>query len=256
MTTSNKDQSKSITTQRKPSKVSQVIEKFNQFPRSNNVRATNHQDIEIKIAKDQNLKEEAYRLIYQTYLEKGFTEKNASEMWYSVYDLLDESIVVVAMDNNIVVGALTLILDSEFGLPANELYEKELSRIRANNTLTEITSLGILKSARFSTTILVKLFNQAYLYSKGSKNSTHFIITVNPRHVMFYQKKLLFEKIGSVKYYDKVGGAPAELLILDLDLVEKTILDRNISKSKTLYKQFISVKEFKSSQLKHFEKIY
>ncbi|PCJ51672.1 MAG: hypothetical protein COA79_25655 [Planctomycetota bacterium] len=173
-------------------------------------------------------------------------------MWYSAYDLLEESTVIVAIDNNRVVGTLTLIFDDEFGLPASELYESELSTIRANNTLTEITSLAIQKDARFSTTILVKLFNQAYLYSKGSKNSTHFIITVNPRHVMFYQKKLLFEKIGSVKYYDKVGGAPAELLILDLELVEKTILDRNNSKSKMLYKQFISMKEFKSSQLEHF----
>ncbi|PCJ51673.1 MAG: hypothetical protein COA79_25660 [Planctomycetota bacterium] len=75
MAISNKGQTKRITAQRKSSKVSQVIEKFNQFPRSNDVRATNQQDIEIKIAKDQNLKEEAYRLIYQTYLEKAILKK-------------------------------------------------------------------------------------------------------------------------------------------------------------------------------------
>lgn len=263
MTTSSKTKTQRTTIPRKPSQVSQVIDKYNhskpskvtqlikKFIRSKSteIEAPAQPEIEIKIARSPALKEEAYRLIYQTYLEKGYTEKNATEMWYSTYDLLEDSTIIVAIDDHKIVGALTLIFDNEYGLPASELYENEIDQIRTNKALAEITSLGIKKDARFSSTILVKLFNQAYLYSKGIKNSSHFVITVNPRHAMFYTKKLLFDKIGSVKYYKKVGGAPAELLTLDLDLVEKTILDKNVSKSRTLYKQFMSVENFKSMQL-------
>lgn len=228
----------------KPSKVTQIIRKFIGY-KSPEIELPNQPEIEVKIAQVQALKEEAYRLIYETYLEKGYTKENATEMWYSTYDLLDESTIIVALDNNKVVGALTLIFDNDYGLPASELYKDEIANIRSNKTLTEITSLGIKKDARFSTDVLVKLFNQAYLYSKGIKNSSHFVITVNPRHSMFYTKKLLFDKIGPVKYYKKVSGAPAELLMLDLNLIEEAIIEKSATKTNSFLKQFKSVKEFK-----------
>jgi hypothetical protein len=41
-------------------------------------------------------------------------------------------------------------------------------------------------------------------------------VTVNPRHVRFYERRLGFERFGPPRAYDAVNGAPAVPLALDL----------------------------------------
>ncbi|MFH1022187.1 MAG: hypothetical protein V1809_02230, partial [Planctomycetota bacterium] len=55
-----------------------------------------------------------------------------------------------------------------------------------------------------------------YLLSRKIRGATDFVITVNPRHVRFYERSMLFEKAGPERVYGKVGGAPAVLLRVDL----------------------------------------
>lgn len=211
-------------------------------------------NIKIRIADTPKLKKEAYHLIYDKYLEKGYAKESTQKMWFSKYDLLEETTTFVAMDNDEVVGAVTLIFDSKLGLPAENLYKKEIAKMKRNNNLAETTSLGVKKGTRYSLIICVKLLNQIFLYAKGIKNISHFIVTINPRHTRFYLKKFLFDKLGEVKYYDKVGGAPAELLILDLEMTEKRLVERLPVHNKTLLvycksiKECHSEEEFRSSQ--------
>jgi hypothetical protein len=131
------------------------------------------------------------------------------------------------------------------GLPADELYRPELGALRAQGRrLSEIVSLGVAEEAGAGSQILVKLFNFVYLLSKKVRGATDFVITVNPRHVHFYEKTLLFEAAGPEREYDKVGGAPALLLRLDLAVPEARVRlehgpsEMRPAKSRTLYPMF------------------
>jgi hypothetical protein len=131
------------------------------------------------------------------------------------------------------------------GLPADELYRPELDALRASGRRpAEIISLGVAEEAGAGSQILVKLFNFVYLLSKKVRGATDFVITVNPRHVRFYEKTLLFEAAGPEREYDKVGGAPALLLRLDLDVPEERVrlehgpAETRPAQSRTLYPMF------------------
>src|SRR6185503_13907745 len=62
------------------------------------------------------------------------------------------------------------------------------------------------------------LFNFISVFACYKGGATDVVIEVNPRHVAYYQKLLLFEVCGPEKPCPRVNGAPAVLLRLDLDM--------------------------------------
>jgi hypothetical protein len=164
--------------------------------------------------------------VHDLYLEKGFTEPLEGGMWLSVANLLPDTVTLVVERDDTVVGTLTVVFDSELGLPADLLYRDEVDSFRiAGRAPAEIISLGVAaEGRRASQQILVKLFNYVYMTSWYLRGATDFVITVNPHHAEYYRKTMLFEKIGEAKDYDKVAGAPAVLLTVPLET--PTFLDR------------------------------
>lgn len=238
----------------KKSSVSRAIQKFEKqddvFDFSKSVQLRNkrllfgkNNQYEIRIADTRELKEEAYGLTYKTYLEKGFIKENNSKMWSTDNDLKDSTITLVVLEQYRVIGTLTLVFDSKDGLPACDLYYREISKLRRNKyRLAELVSLAVDSRVRGATEIIAKLFNMAYIISKELMNRDYFIITINPRHAFFYIKKLSFNLFGKEKPCPKVSGAPANLLGLPLSTPGKMISNYHVKKikSKTIYDQFIS----------------
>ncbi|PCJ51916.1 MAG: hypothetical protein COA79_25090 [Planctomycetota bacterium] len=241
------------------SSVSQVIQKLESnsvnIHLSRNLNIKNgklffgqNNEFEIRVADTIDLREQAYRLIYQIYLKKKFIEPHPSEMWFSKHDLSSSTITLVVLKNKKIVGALTLINGVSKRFPANDLYGDELSgSARLGNQSVELVSFGIDPLVRGSAEILTKLFNVAYIISKEINDKDYFVITVNPRHVSFYMKKLSFEERGSLKKCLKVCGAPSKLLILDLEISKQfnKLSDQGKLTSKNLYKNFIFMEDVK-----------
>ena len=82
--------------------------------------------------------------------------------------------------------------------------------------LAEVTRLAIGAAYAGAKTLLVQLFNSISVYARRVEKSTDFIIEVNPRHVNYYRRLLLFEPAGPERPCPRVNGAPAVLLRLDL----------------------------------------
>ncbi|MFH1024403.1 MAG: hypothetical protein V1809_13570, partial [Planctomycetota bacterium] len=165
----------------------------------------------IRVAGDLESRKKAYRLVYQLYREKSYARHDPSGMWLSIFDAVPETttLLVERISDGAAVGALTVVFDSPLGLPADNLYSGELNSFRdAGRRLAEIVSLGVAEGVEAGREILVKLFNHAYLLSRKIRGATDFVITVNPRHVRFYERSMLFEKAGPERVYGKVGGAP------------------------------------------------
>ncbi|MFC1672020.1 hypothetical protein ACFL01_02670 [Planctomycetota bacterium] len=199
-------------------------------------------EFSIGIANDFESRRSAYALVYRLYRKEGYAEANDSRMWLSFHNLLPDTVTLIVKRGEEMVGTLTVVFDSPIGLPCDRVYRSEIDSLReAGRMPAEIISLGVAEEdRRVSRDILVKLFNYVYLVSWHLRGAADFVITVNPHHAAYYRKTLLFENWGPERTYKKVGGAPAVLLRLNLEIPDKAVAepDNRELRERTHYRFF------------------
>lgn len=181
---------------------------------------------EIDIASDLETKVKAYQLVYNLYRmpEIDYADEDKSKMWYSFFNANPSTITLVVKNNllNKTVATLTIVLDTELGLPMKEFYPSQIYNLRNNKRrCAEIISLGFDVSALGSCEILVQLFKFSYLIARNIYQATDFLIMIKPRHASFYVKKLAFEQIGDEVLCKKIKNKPVALFRLNLVEAEK-----------------------------------
>lgn len=121
----------------------------------------------VRVANVSELREKAYKLLYNIYSKMGVTPKSTNGLWLSIYDALPETTTLVAEDSKGEIGgALTLVFDSPIGLPADELYKEEIDKVRkTGGQIREIISLGTSNGGKASLKTLAGLFYSAFLHS-------------------------------------------------------------------------------------------
>lgn len=177
----------------------------------------------IRVANRLELRQKAYEYIHKIYLSEGYIKKENCGLRLSIFDALPETTTLVAEKNNGELGGtLTAVFDSLIGLPADELYKKELDEIRnSNQKIIEIISFGIEGKDNDSIKILAGLFYCVYLLAWRIKKTSNLVINVTPDHGKFYCEKLLFRKIGPEKKCPRVNGTEGVLLSLPLRLTNE-----------------------------------
>jgi hypothetical protein len=117
-----------------------------------------------------------------------------------------------------VVATVSLVEDSPHGLPCDALYRDELRAPRAmGQRLAEVSALAVAdETSREGFRTVRALVQVVALYAVRIARLDALVITVNPRHSAFYERRLGFERFGPVRSYDAVNGAPAVPLRLDL----------------------------------------
>lgn len=114
----------------------------------------------------------------------------------------------------VLVGTMSLCLDSAFRLPADDNFGDKLDELRKQGRrLCEPSRLAIDTGA--SKRVFASLIHISYLYSHRIHCYTDYVIEVNPRHVMFYKRMLGFSDFAGERPCSRVG-APAVLLRLPL----------------------------------------
>lgn len=131
-------------------------------------------------------------------------------------------IVLTATDKGDVVGTLSLGIDTDIGLMADEIFREELDGLRQHGAkLSEFTKLAFDPSVR-SKAALANLFHLAVIYARDVHGCTDIVIEVNPRHRGFYKKMLGFEQVGELKTSPRVN-APAYLMRVRLAFATEQI---------------------------------
>lgn len=172
------------------------------------------QVFKIRLAHSEERVNTASMLVQRKYAGRGYTTKG--------FEKAPERITLMAFQDDKVIGTLTLGLDSPKGLLVEELYKTEISALRqAGRKVSELTKLAV-DQTHGSRHVLASLFHIAYIYGRVIQGYTDVVIEVNPRHVNFYKRMLGFTEIGSERMCSRVG-APAVLLLLQLDYVDKQI---------------------------------
>lgn len=176
-----------------------------------------------KIAESHDELEQAYRLVHDVYQEEGYTDIHPSGMRINAYNAHPETVVFIAVKATEVIMTLTLVSDSPFGLPMDDLYLDELVPFRkTNRKMGQLCALAS-QSAYRSTNqtlplLLMKVMRQ---YAHEHLRLDDLLITVNPKHGLFYENLLLFEKMGELKSCQDVKGHPAFAYLLNLNLLAK-----------------------------------
>lgn len=212
-----------------------------EHPNSNPLRFGESNQFKLSVANNLESRKQAYQLVYKAYLKKNYTKVLQHEMWVTPFDFNPSTITFIISEKNRLVGTVTVVMDSQQGLPAEDIFENEVSQLRKKNiSLAEITALAIDEGTHESSTVLKYLCNAA-ISSHLINNNSAFLITVNPRHAFFYRKKLLFEQIKMSRLYKKVSNAPASLLMLNNRIYKERCYEQeNDSSRKIFYKKFLS----------------
>ncbi len=170
-----------------------------------------------KIAETREEIHEAFRLVYSNYLNKGLIEANPLKIRITPYHALEcaDVFISVAADSGKVIGTMSLIGDNGLGLPMEEVYPKEVRRLRNTGVrIAEVCSLAekfVGKSFR-DLMRLINLMSQRARY----RGIDELLIAVHPRHAKFYSDFLSFEPFGPERVYAAVCDHPAVAMRLNL----------------------------------------
>jgi hypothetical protein len=111
----------------------------------------------------------------------------------------------MAYDEGRLMGTVSVRIDSQRGLAAEELYPDEIDSLRRQGfRLCEFTKLAVDRSAA-SKPVLAGLFHTAYLYAARIRGCTHAVIEVTPQHSAFYHRALRFDRIGAERLNPRVN---------------------------------------------------
>lgn len=198
----------------------------------------------VKVAELREEFETAFRMVHDVYVDMGYAEPHPSGLRATLHQLIPSTLVFLARDETRILGTVSLIFDDPdgMGLPMDVLYREELAAFRdAGARLAEVSALAV--DSRYRWLLIDEegrrrglfwLLHQAVLYYARERGVDHLVITVNPRHVPFYERLYLFERFGEVKPYDSVRGAPAVPLQLDLNRLPER-LDRAMRESDRMF---------------------
>jgi len=188
--------------------------------------------VNYSIAREENILEEAFHLVYQAYLEVGLQASNEVQIRFTKYHVVPSTKVFVAVfrpeltkdeidrdrvnDNKRVVGTLTLVLDSSLGLPVEQVCRPEIQELRNNGgRLAEVIALAIDPEFRRHN-VMMYLYKIMFEYAR-LRGVTDICCAVTKRHIEFYRDILLFRPIGELLPYDAGNGLEVQGHVLNIE---------------------------------------
>jgi hypothetical protein len=167
-----------------------------------------------KIAVEKHEYEDAFRLVWDNYVETGLQQDDESGMRFTKYHLMPETKVFIAnyhealaaqrpdlfKGDGKVVGTVTLVVDSPMGLPMEEFCGDEIAKMRAEGRkLAEVIAFA-LNPEYTKYKVFMHMFKLLFQFSE-LKGITDICCSVTERHIRFYRKVLLFNPIGELVPY-------------------------------------------------------
>ena len=181
----------------------------------------------VKIAETRDELESAYTLIHRNYVKTGYMKPYPAGIRVTIFDFEPQSRTFIAVKNDKVIATLTTVFDSRLMLPSNHLFYERLNTLRKDGKrICEISKLACCQENRHTWIQTLKLlFRASWIYASKVKQATDFCIMVEPKHVHFYQKYLLFHPISGVEKDPDANNALSVLMHLNLEDIENKYKD-------------------------------
>lgn len=177
----------------------------------------------LKMAETQDEISQALSLLYKSYLNLGYIDPHPAQLRISENIVHPTTMILIAKYGEEVVGTISILLDSEIGLPVDQSWD--LSQLRKNGKiLGEISGLGIKKNYKMRRgQLLLLLCKVMYVYAKNILKLNRIVIATTSEVEPFYTDVILFKVLGGRRdvKHDLVKGNPSIAAYLDLDYAEK-----------------------------------
>jgi len=166
-----------------------------------------------------------YRLIYREYLIREFCRPHGSGLHCTYYCFFPESRTLLLEGSGETLGTLSLITDTECGLPMEAVFPEEIANIRSSGQrLAEISLLAfdfdLIRGRKYINADIQKfscafyLFKGMFAYARKT-GITDLVMAVHPKLERLYQS-LGFSREGNVKAYSSALGKPAVAMHMNI----------------------------------------
>jgi hypothetical protein len=153
-------------------------------------------ELEIRIAEQESDLERAFQLFHGTYVSEELMHPHSSGMRILPQQLLPQSSVIVALWQNRILGAVSLIRDNPLGLPIEQIVslaeQREGGRRLAEMSLIALDPL----EKELHSRIRLPLFRFIYQYAFQRYNVQTLILEAAHDTLPFYRDTLLFQRSG------------------------------------------------------------
>lgn len=154
----------------------------------------------IFVAATRELREKAFRLIYEVYNRAGYRLpiRHESGLWCTIHQLHPATVIFLAEREETPVGSVTVIPDTRLGLPTDRIFPEPLADLRrAGRRLCEVSSFAVTEEPAGSPLQLtLHLYRLAHLTSVHLMNSTDIVASIMAHHAKFYSRFLLFDEVS------------------------------------------------------------
>jgi len=172
---------------------------------------TSFEDIEITRAVSFKDLSNAYKLVYNNFLESKYIDSNDYKMRIREFELDPDTITFIAKKDNKIIGVTSIIISSN--LPSKQLFSKELEELSSKKVCEG--SNWVIVSEFNNSPILTELL-RCCLSQALYLNFNDFIAIVSVSHSKFFEF-LGFEIFSEVRNYSKEIRDPVVLIRLKLD---------------------------------------
>jgi hypothetical protein len=175
-------------------------------------------DFQIKLAESQLEIEGALQILHDEYVRNGLMKLHSSCLALTTYHALPHTYLLVAKCGDDVVGTMTLICDSNYGLPIERFYSLKPFR-KFNAQLLEMSHLAISQEYRQNGgKILWPLLKFAAAFARNLLQADYIFCAVEPHNLDFFENILLLERIENrvIENYQFFNGARAIGLFADV----------------------------------------
>lgn len=171
-------------------------------------------EVEFKIVSSEEEMAGAFKLLEESYVRRGIAKEG--QMRLQIINLLPSSTTFIAKIGSRILGTISLIEDSDLGLPMEKVHEKEVDGARGLfRRVAEVGALAVLPDQR-RTGLSIMLYNMMYRWARNWRHVDDLLIAVHPSARYFYRNLLLFNSIGPIQRY--VGLRNAASLPMRLDI--------------------------------------
>lgn len=158
----------------------------------------------------------AFSLIYDCYRREGLSEDCPSGMRVTPHHLLPTTSTIIARFQDSIIGTLTLIRDSQDGLPIESVYGAEVAAMRREgHVLAEVSCLATEPLSRTEYPYVCMRLMRFLGQHARFLGVERLLIATHPRHFPFYRHTMGFRGFGRETSYPTVAGAPAVAALMD-----------------------------------------
>jgi len=200
--------------------------------RSHLLESSKELAVTYKIASAKEELEQSYQLVRESYVKVGLEAPDGESVRFTKYHLMPNTKVFVAIHRaeldkekpdysklkqpGDIIGTLTLVRDSAFGLPMEEVCADSVNAIReAGGSPAEVIALAVEPRFR-SHNIMMYLYKLMFEYARLC-DVTDITCSVTKRHIRFYRTMLMFQPMGELEVYDAANGLEVQCHRLNVE---------------------------------------